>query len=309
MMAWANRPHEERRQEVSSQHKGNVPRPLNSFMLYRQAYKERIKKWGEQGNNNQLISRVAGESWNMEPPEIKDFYAKVSIIERDNHAAAFPEYKFAPNKNARKRGRNDDDEDSDPEWEGSSIYSNKRQRGRKEPDFMRSRSSTPAQLVYSSPQYHPSSFEASNPHFTMPLSNYQRWGQPVPYEPYYPGPPLVYHEPVQDLHYAPTSMPVQREQYTHLVGMPPTNEIGMENMPSMQTEYVIDPGLDGFSAPVSYQYGGYPGVDTHGGYGEDLEPGSHPGMQTLAPAEPLWSPNGHAGSAFDVELTQWHRDS
>lgn len=312
MMAWANRSHEERHQEVSRQHKGNIPRPLNSFMLYRQAYKERIKKWGEQGNNNQLISRVAGVSWALEPAEVKEFYAKASIMERDNHADAFPDYKFAPNKNiSKKRDRNDDDEESDPEWDGGSVYSGKKRRnGGRDASEMRSRSSTPADLGYlpSPPRYHPSSLQATNPHLVAQTMHYPAPWQPIQYE-QYPGYGMMpYHDPVQDLHYAPTSMPVhQEQQYMHLVGMPPSNDGVMEGLPPAQVEYAIDPGLSEYQSSASYQYGVYPGIDPHGEYEEEPEHILHPGMQMLAPAEPMWSPSGRAGSAFDAEL--WHGES
>lgn len=279
-------------------------------MLYRQAYKERIKKWGEQGNNNQLISRVAGMSWNMEPPEVKDFYAKVAIMERDNHASAFPEYKFAPNKNIKKRGRNNDDGDSDSEWDGSSAYGSKRRRGRDDSETIRSRSATPAQMMYSSPQYHPSSLQASNPHLMGQEPYYQHWGQPVTYDQYY-GYAVPYHNAPQDLHYAPTSMPVpQDQQYMELVGMPPSSHGMVEIMPFEQPEYAIDPSLNEIGAATSsYQYGEYPSLDPHGEYDRGGEQVSHPGMHTLVPAEPMWSPSGPAGSAFDAELTHWHGES
>lgn len=312
MMAWANRPHYERHQEVGKQHKGKTPRPLNSFMLYRQAYKERIKKWGEQGNNNQLISRVAGRSWNIEPQEVKDFYAKVSVIERDNHTAAFPEYKFAPNKNiSKKRGRRDDDDDSDSEWDDGSEYGSKRRRGRDDSASARSRSATPAHPTYSSPQYHPSSLQVTDSQFMPPEPHYQRWAQPVMYDQYYGYPMAPYHEVAPDLHYAPRSMPVtQDQQYMQLVGMPPNSEAMIETLPAEQVEYAVDPGLSDIGASASYQYGTYPEFDHHGEFERAQEHVPHPGMQTLVAAEPMWSPNGPAGSAFDTELdNHWRGDS
>lgn len=305
-MAWANRPHHERHQEVDKLHKGNVPRPLNSFMLYRQAYKERIKKWGEQGNNNQLISRVAGLSWNLEPQDVKDFYAKVAVMERDNHGAAFPEYKFAPNKNVKKRARNDDDDDSDGEWDGGSIYGGKRRRARDDSAAIRSRSATPAQLKYSSPRYHPSSLQATNPHLIPQEPQYSSWSQPMLYDHYY-GCVVPYHDVTQDLHYAPTSMPVTQDlQYMHLVGMPPANDNMVELLPTEHAEYAVDPDLTDIGAPASYQYGGYPEISHHGDFEREGEHMPHPGMHTLAPADPMWMPNGSAGSAFDAELNHWH---
>lgn len=132
------------------------------------------------------------------------------------------------------------------------------------------------------------------------------------YDQYYGCTVLPYHDAVQDLHYAPTSVPVTQEQhYLQLVGMPPTSDGMVESLPSVQAEYAVDPGLADFSASASYQYGAYPNVGPQAQYEGEVEEEqvSHPGMQTLAPAEPMWSPNGPAGSAFDAELTHWHGES
>ena len=307
MMAWSKRPNEERYLEVKAKHKGKIPRPMNSFMLYRAAYKDRIRKLGAQGDNNQLISSVAGDSWGMEGPEIKHYYAEIAILEKENHAKAFPEYKFSPNKNARKRDRDDEDEDSDPEWDGGSMYSGKRRRGRNDRDVTRSRSTTPAQLVYGSPAYHPSSYQASNPHL-MPVSQYEPCVQPMPYSQYcYEQ--VAYPQQSHGLQYGPTSVPAHQEQYmSPLVGLPPTNHEVIEGSNGPQPEFGIDPTLGDFASSASYQYGAYPEEHrdhevrrSRQSYGEGAEVVVHPGMQTLAPAESTWSPN-----AFDAELSRWH---
>lgn len=98
---------------------------MNSFMMYRSAYAERTKMWCLQ-NNHQVVSSVSGESWPMEPPEIRELYIEYARIERDNHAKAHPDYKFSPAKNEasgrKKRSENDkeDDEESvdleDPDY-------------------------------------------------------------------------------------------------------------------------------------------------------------------------------------------------
>ncbi|KAF2862829.1 hypothetical protein K470DRAFT_212051 [Piedraia hortae CBS 480.64] len=126
MDAWVNRPVETRRQEVEKRN-GYVARPMNSFMLYRSAYAERTKAWCTQ-NNHQIVSRVAGESWPMEPQEVRDQFSEWARIERANHAAAHPEYKFSPSKPANKKRKSDffedeealSDLDGDPdnEWRG-----------------------------------------------------------------------------------------------------------------------------------------------------------------------------------------------
>lgn len=102
MEAWANRSIEERRREAEKAN-GKIARPMNRFMLYRSAYAERTKKWCDQ-NNHQIVSKVTGQSWKkLESKEIKDYYDRLAMIERENHQRAFPDYKFAPAKALPKR--------------------------------------------------------------------------------------------------------------------------------------------------------------------------------------------------------------
>jgi hypothetical protein len=107
--AWVNRSIEERHAE-SARKLGKVPRPMNSFMLYRSAYAERTKQWFMQ-NNHQHVSKVSGRSWAMEPQEIRNQFDNWAKIERANHQLAFPNYKFSPSKTATKRQRGGADED------------------------------------------------------------------------------------------------------------------------------------------------------------------------------------------------------
>ncbi|KAF1817369.1 hypothetical protein P152DRAFT_387830, partial [Eremomyces bilateralis CBS 781.70] len=94
--AWVNRSIEERRAEVAKR-KGYVARPMNSFMLYRSAFADRTKEWCTQ-NNHQVVSSISGESWPLEPPEIREQYNEWARIERVNHQNAHPNYKFSPSK-------------------------------------------------------------------------------------------------------------------------------------------------------------------------------------------------------------------
>lgn len=118
---------------------GYITRPMNSFMLYRSAYAERAKVWCAQGNH-QIVSSVAGESWPLEPPAIRDLYNEYAKIERINHQTAHPTYKFSPSKAAvpvrkRKGEWSDDDESSDiedAEWAPGSGRSRNRQARRLE---------------------------------------------------------------------------------------------------------------------------------------------------------------------------------
>ncbi|KAF2264550.1 hypothetical protein CC78DRAFT_580335 [Lojkania enalia] len=123
MEEWVNRSAEVRRQEVEKRN-GYVTRPMNSFMLYRSAYAERTKHWCLQ-NNHQIVSSVSGESWPMEPAEIRELYNELAKIERINHQNAHPTYKFSPSKtttaSSKKRKGDHSDEDDisdldDVEW-------------------------------------------------------------------------------------------------------------------------------------------------------------------------------------------------
>lgn len=97
MVTWAHRSPEERHDEVRSKN-GKICRPMNAYLLYRSAYTARAKMLVG-ANNHQIVSKVTGSSWHMEPDEVQRKYQDLARIERDNHAAAHPEYKFAPLKN------------------------------------------------------------------------------------------------------------------------------------------------------------------------------------------------------------------
>lgn len=95
MDAWVARPAEIRRKEAKT--KGRISRPMNSFMLYRSAYSERTKKLVGV-TNHQVVSKIAGQGWKLEPHDIRKKYEDLAKLERDAHAATHPEYKFSPNK-------------------------------------------------------------------------------------------------------------------------------------------------------------------------------------------------------------------
>lgn len=111
MELYVHRSISDRLQEARS--KGKIKRPMNSFMLYRAAYTERIKAMFHQ-NNHQEVSRASGKSWRQETPAIKQKYEELANIEKDNHNLAHPDYKFAPKKESeakkrKRRGATEDD--------------------------------------------------------------------------------------------------------------------------------------------------------------------------------------------------------
>ncbi|KAK4508348.1 hypothetical protein PRZ48_002086 [Zasmidium cellare] len=110
--AWVNRPVEDRMKE-KEKNNGYITRPMNSFMLYRSAYSERTKAWCSQ-NNHQIVSSVSGESWPMEPDEIRNQFDEWAKIERQHHQEAHPNYKFSPSKSTNKRRKDEMSEDGEP---------------------------------------------------------------------------------------------------------------------------------------------------------------------------------------------------
>ncbi|KAF3481528.1 HMG box protein [Arthroderma uncinatum] len=155
MEAWVNRPVETRLNEAKIKN-GKIARPMNSFMLYRSAYAERTKEWCSQ-NNHQVVSRASGQSWRLEPREIRDQYRRYAATERHNHHKAHPGYKFAPNRKqntpmnqngAKSLSAAAKEDLSDSEDQGFNITSHPRLANRRRTlgprgDINRSQTSTP----------------------------------------------------------------------------------------------------------------------------------------------------------------------
>lgn len=323
MSAWVNRSVEDRMKEVEKK-KGYVSRPMNSFMMYRSAYADRVKQFCKE-NNHQVVSQVTGQSWPMEPQHIREMYEQYAIIERDNHTAAHPNYKFAPNKNGKKRGRDDEESDSDDEWRGPSSTKRSRTGTRGE---TRSLSSTPfdpdRSIRYSVPLYHqamqphPSSYQAINPHGPPPMN----LGPAGMMEGYYQPHAVPYGQHIDDVKFSRMDDPFPPyDPASQLIGMP--DGTGSELLVAsddihgdMQMEQMLDPRLAQFDP--NYMYGHFDGVPeqslqiprSHAYTDYQLQPEPqynndqvHPGMATLTEG---WPDEVEAGSDFDTEFRKWN---
>ncbi|GAM82346.1 hypothetical protein ANO11243_003250 [Dothideomycetidae sp. 11243] len=126
--SWVNRPAHERVAETDKRN-GFVSRPMNSFMLYRSAYAERTKGWCRE-NNHQIVSEIVGKSWPLESDELRAQFNAWALIEKDNHAAAFPNYKFSPRKPGTKKVVDleiiDESDQADEEYTPSRSSSSRR---------------------------------------------------------------------------------------------------------------------------------------------------------------------------------------
>lgn len=79
-----------------------IPRPSNSFMLYKMAYKPYISDIARANGNQQAICTVASESWNNETEDVKADFAELALLEKGEHRKAFPDYKYNPHNKGKK---------------------------------------------------------------------------------------------------------------------------------------------------------------------------------------------------------------
>ena len=320
MEKWVTRSVEDRLAEVEKK-KGYISRPMNSFMLYRSAYAERVKQFCKE-NNHQVVSQVTGASWPLEPKEIRGLYEQYAITERDNHASAHPNYKFAPNK-AGKRARNDDDSETDPEWEGS-VKGSKRSRSVRRFES-RSASSTPfnerpTTYHHMIPVQHPlAAYEMSHP-YGPPQVLIRPHGMVEGY--YQATSGLDPYEQISDLPYRRIEDSYPSYQMSMgLVGLPNhehhdllTTYPGSQAMTMSVQNEMLDPRL-GNTDPnyglVYYEESGEAVHETPRTIGYDSAPQMelryapedyHPGLATLTGEHDMWNEPGNVGSAFDAEL-------
>ncbi|KAJ9157769.1 HMG box protein [Pleurostoma richardsiae] len=186
--AYVNRSVEERRREVQSgKTPGRVKRPMNAFMLYRKAYQTRTKDWCLH-NNHQVVSQVCGQSWPLEPDEVREQFNEWARTERLNHQMAHPDYKFTPAKpKAGKRKAESDDEGNasaaeDFDWERGRAISRSRSRARTQTplsdgggEYQPNHNAYPypyavsAPMPRTMPSFNQSSFQYSNPGKPTPM--------------------------------------------------------------------------------------------------------------------------------------------
>jgi hypothetical protein len=322
---------EQRQGEVNNKkNNGKVPRPMNSFMLYRSAYAERVKEYCKEGNH-QIISQITGASWAMEPQEVKELYEKYADIDRQNHSKAHPDYKFAPNKNGpasrKRKGRDDEDDQTDWEdrdYEGGGSHTKRTRYGQSVES--RSHSSTPFEDPRQ-PNYgpvpvahhgNPSSYQASNPRSVPPVYPLHLDGH------YYEQWATEYGNNVEDIH-------VTRVQQPGTISYGPIDDQSLVGLPHgslpshVQQHHgydmsqpvqmnPLDPRLEQYDADPYVQYETVDParpLEPHYNYGqEDIFAGQsygyqeanvHPGMATLTSLRGPWD-QPLPGADFDDEL-------
>ena len=290
MQAWATRPAEDRLKEAEKKN-GYISRPMNSFMMYRSAYAERVKQFCKE-NNHQVVSQVTGASWPMEPESIRKEYERLAILERDNHAAAHPEYKFAPNKARKERARADDDEDSDGEWRGSTRTKRSRTAASSRYGDSRSNTGTPFDDTYYPVNYSPG--PAHHMQYN-PSSYHQQYpGRVAPS--YHPGSYPDYMQP-RVSQYAPYVEDISYDRYPQL--MPHQEPPAVVGMPSMDSHALLGVDTEAVGVGMLDPRLGGGNYELQGGYDHAAPEAYHPGHATLTDG---WGQGAHAGAAFDQEF-------
>lgn len=95
---FVHRSTEQRSLEMTTAKKpGKIKRPMNAFMLYRKAYQKiALEKCGQ--INQQMVSKVCGDSWLLEPNHIRVQFKEWAKTDRDSHQKAYPHYRFITSK-------------------------------------------------------------------------------------------------------------------------------------------------------------------------------------------------------------------
>ncbi|KAK0656045.1 hypothetical protein B0T16DRAFT_317001 [Cercophora newfieldiana] len=239
--SYVNRSSEIRRAEVETgKNPGRIKRPMNAFMLYRKAYQQRAKEWASQ-HNHQVVSRVCGSSWPMEPDNIRTQFKQWADLERDNHQKAHPDYKFTPAKPQKQKfaeEKFDDSEESD--LEGYQWNTPRDSRGRsatKTPNYDPDADYIPPRSGYASYQYRGQQGMAP-PQSNRSAYDFSNPGKPMP---------APYDQRELSSMYYETQIHNQRNMHGNL-----TEDLIMRKTPSPNFAYQQHLGLSQYS-PSQYQ--------------------------------------------------------
>ncbi|KAF3403850.1 MAT+ sexual cell fertilization-promoting factor [Penicillium rolfsii] len=81
--------------------RAHIPRPPNSFILYRQHHHHAITA-ANPGVPNTDISRIIAEMWRNESPEVRNCFKELAEEKKQLHAIAYPNYQYCPRRPSEK---------------------------------------------------------------------------------------------------------------------------------------------------------------------------------------------------------------
>jgi hypothetical protein len=82
--------------------KKKIPRPANSFILYRRHYQSQIQK-NNPGISNNEVSKTLGEMWKTASPQERARFASMAQQAKYAHQEMYPDYKYRPRKSRVRR--------------------------------------------------------------------------------------------------------------------------------------------------------------------------------------------------------------
>ncbi|KAF4985087.1 hypothetical protein FDECE_16832, partial [Fusarium decemcellulare] len=93
----------ERSQAVEAEYERRIPRPRNSWILYRQAKSQEVASQNP-GMPTTSISKIISDMWKSENPEVKAYWQQMAEREDRNHKLMYPDYKYTTSRasNGRK---------------------------------------------------------------------------------------------------------------------------------------------------------------------------------------------------------------
>ncbi|RDL40311.1 uncharacterized protein BP5553_00290 [Venustampulla echinocandica] len=74
-----------------------IPRPRNAFILYRQHYQAQVIAQ-HPGLANPEISKIIGEQWREQAPEVKNEWKRLADEEKQRHQRQYPGYRYQPRR-------------------------------------------------------------------------------------------------------------------------------------------------------------------------------------------------------------------
>ncbi|KAF9467269.1 hypothetical protein BDZ94DRAFT_1233077 [Collybia nuda] len=84
--------------QSSSEDNEEIPRPQNAFMLYRAHTSKHLRGQGVQS----MISKTIGQMWRALSPMERQYWDYLADVEKMNHAAKYPHYRFNPKSKAQR---------------------------------------------------------------------------------------------------------------------------------------------------------------------------------------------------------------
>ncbi|TAQ89161.1 Nucleoside-triphosphate phosphatase [Chlorociboria aeruginascens] len=80
-----------------------IPRPRNAFILYRQHYQAQVVAQ-HPGLANPDISKIIGEQWREQAPEVKSDWKRLAEEEKQRHQRQYPGYRYQPRRAGKPNG-------------------------------------------------------------------------------------------------------------------------------------------------------------------------------------------------------------